>query len=222
MRYDDRGREGTPSIHRAALDNLRRGTKPVLIFFGAVFGLMTLFVVGGFVFVQQNMPSRPAVAEGTSGAGGSPSPGSSVGGAAVWRDRLAAFLGDAARGHGDAWFPGAAAARDGLTYTPLSSRDPGADRPDGLAHVPYHDLSARDTAAVLSAVSRRGAVQPSSLAVAESAGSDRSWSVDFVVKTRAAKGDAWLEGRAEGYTKPSGATVILRLVYPAADASSHG
>ncbi|WP_055494468.1 hypothetical protein [Streptomyces sp. TP-A0356] len=218
MRYDGRGREGTQSIHQAALDNLRRGSKPVLIFFGAVLGLMALFVGGSFLFVQQNMPSPPTAVNGTSTGSSSPS----AGGPAVWRSRLTAFLDDAARGRGDAWFPGAAGVVDGLTYTPLSSRDPGANRPDGLAHVPYRDISAADRTAVLTAVSRGGAVQPSSLAVSKSTGTDQSWTVNFVVKTRAANGDAWLEGRAEGYTKPDGATVILRLVYPSANTASHG
>ncbi|GGN67334.1 hypothetical protein GCM10011579_039750 [Streptomyces albiflavescens] len=220
MGHDSRGRGGARSIHDAALDNLRRGTKPVLFFFAAVFGVMALFTLGGFVVVKQNMPTPPAGSEDGAAASASPSPGSSSsGGADVWRDRLVAFLTDAAEAEqagSDRWFPGAAAETDGLTYTPLSSADPGADRPDGLARVSYRGLPAADAKAVLAAVSRDGKVVPSSLAVSKSSGTDKSWTLSFVVKTRSAKGKSdgdWLEGEAEGYSKPSGATVILRLIY---------
>lgn len=209
---DDRARPGArpaPTIHQAAYDNLRRAARPVLVLFGAVFALMALFAAGSFVVVRQNLPSAP------SGAGASAGPGpEEAGGTGARKAAVADFLEEAAGLHGDAVFPGRAAARDGLTYTPRSSGDPGAGRPDGLAHVPYHGLPAADAEAVLTAVSRDGTVRPGSLAVSESSGTDRAWVVEFVVKVRTAKGDDWLEGRAEGYTGATGATVIRRLVYP--------
>jgi hypothetical protein len=217
MGYDPRGRGGVPSIHQSALENLRRGTKPVLVFLGAVFGLMALFVGGGLVITQQTMPAPPAdpgstVGTGAGAASTSPQPTAS---AAVQARRavLVAFLTDAVAKNGTRWFPGASAETDGLTYTPLSPGDPGAGRPDGLARVPYHDLPADDTDKVLTAVSRHGTVDPAGLTVTASTDTEQNWTVRFTVPVRGATG-APLTGEAEGYTTPSGAPVIIRLIYP--------
>ncbi|GKQ34421.1 hypothetical protein [Streptomyces sp. A012304] len=225
MGYDPRGRGDVPSIHQSALENLRRGTKPVLVFLGAVFGLMALFVGGGLIITQQTMPAPPADSGSAAGAGAGATAGAGAGtasagpqptaSAAVQARRavLVAFLTDAVRKNGTRWFPGASAETDGLTYTPLSPGDPGADRPDGLARVPYHGLPTADTDKVLTAVSRGGAVDPAGLTVTASTDTEQGWTVRFTVRVRAATG-APLTGEAEGYTTPSGAPVIIRLVYP--------
>ncbi|MCX4763808.1 hypothetical protein OG562_23135 [Streptomyces sp. NBC_01275] len=230
-------RDGEPSIHEAALDNLRRGAKPVLIFLSGLFGLMALYVVGGLVIAQNSMPTVPdTIGTGTSGTSGtgtqtsatpassaSATGGDTTGSAAAdaWRSGLVAFLSDAVKKDSARWFPGATAETDGLTYTPLSPDDPGtADRHDGLARVFYHDLPDAEAEAALGAVSRDGKVDPADLDVTGYRGTDDSWTLTFTVGVRGT--DAPLGGEAEGYTTPSGATVILRLVYPKGAAGSGG
>ncbi|MGW0704880.1 hypothetical protein ACWD4G_02705 [Streptomyces sp. NPDC002643] len=218
MGYDPRGRSGTPSIHQSALDNLRRGYKPVLLFLAVVFGLMALFVGGGMLFTWRSMPVVPTGVEDGTGTASSPAPGSSSSAASdAWRASLVAFLTDAVRGEGARWFPGSSAESDGLTYTPLSPDAPGSDRPDGLARVLYHDLSKAEEEIVLAAVTRDGTVRPDSLKVTESSGTDSAWTLRFTVTADDA--DVPLKGEAEGYTTSSGAPVILRLVYREAAAT---
>ncbi|MFG2330111.1 hypothetical protein ACGFMM_10840 [Streptomyces sp. NPDC048604] len=217
----------TPSIHAQALANLRRGSKPVLIFLVGLFALMSVYVVGGLLLTQRNMPTVPTESEAGSGTGsgadaedpGTAGPSDSAAAAEPRRRAVAAFLADAAKKDATRWFPGAAAETDGLTYTPRSPGDPGADRPDGLARVLYRDLPAADAQAALAAVSRGGTVDPAGLTVTSSSGTDAKWELAFTVKLRGA-GATVLKGEAEGYTTPSGATVILRLVYPRPAASA--
>ncbi|MFH8802179.1 hypothetical protein ACH4F6_21655 [Streptomyces sp. NPDC017936] len=212
MGHDRGGRGGTPSIHRSALDNLRRGARPVLLFLAGVFGLMALFVGGGMFLTWRSMPTVPTGTGEPTGVGASATPGAPASDAR--RAGLVAFLTDAVREDGTRWFPGSSADTDGLTYTPLSPGDPGGGRPDGLARVSYHDLPATDVRTVLAAVSRNGGIDPSGLTVVSADGADEQWTLRFTVPVRGG-GDP-LAGEAEGYTTSSGASVILRLVYPRA------
>ncbi|GHE07347.1 hypothetical protein [Streptomyces alanosinicus] len=222
MGHDPRGRGGGPSIHQAALDNLRRGSKPVVLFIVAIFGVMTLFIAGGLLVTKSTMPAAPSDPGSATGAGSTPAPSasSSPGAAGVRRAVLVAFLSDAVAKDTTRWFPGASAQTDGLTYTPLTSGDPGTDRPDGLGRVSYHDLPAADARAVLAAVSRRGTVRPDTLGITASTGDSSSWTISFEVSVRGSR--ARLRGEAEGYTTTSGASVIIRLVYPKDTTASPG
>ncbi|MFD7712224.1 hypothetical protein [Streptomyces sp. NPDC059786] len=208
-----RGRGGSPSIHQAALENLRRGSRPVLVFLAVLFGLMALFVGGGMIFTWRSMPTAPTSTSTSTGEQGGPSASPTATAAPdARRKALVAFLADAVDKDGTRWFPGTSAETDSLTYTPLTAEDPGGGRADGLARVPYHDLTAQDERAVLTAVSRAGKVIPDSLAVSATGGTAEKWELTFSIDVRGT--GAPLAGEAEGYTAPSG-TVITRLVYPA-------
>ncbi|MFD7818835.1 hypothetical protein ACFV6E_38905 [Streptomyces sp. NPDC059785] len=211
MENGPRGRGGTPSIHQAALDNLRRGSKPVLIFLGAVIGLMALFVGGGMLFTWRSMPTVPTSTSTGTGehADASASPTAAPASDAR-RKALVAFLTDAVDKDATRWFPGTTAETDSLTYTPLTAEDPGGGRADGLARVPYHDLPDRDARTVLTAVSRAGKIVPDSLGVSAAGGTDDKWELTFEIEVRGTGRP--LTGEAEGYSAPSG-TVITRLVY---------
>lgn len=222
MGHDRRGSGDGTSIHQAALDNLRRGSKPVAIFFVSIFGLMAVFIAGGLVVTRSTVPTAPPAPASTTDVRSGPATGapSSAEAAGTRRAALIGLLTDAVANDTTRWFPGASAEADGLTYSPLTSGDPGADRPDGLARVPYHDLPTADARAVLSAISRRGAVRPDTLDITESTGGPRHWTVAFEVSVRGDRGP--LPGEAEGYTTASGASVIIRLVYPKTPAESSG
>ncbi|MFI1648640.1 hypothetical protein ACH4XT_17105 [Streptomyces avidinii] len=214
MNRDRRGRLGETSLHEAALGDLRRGGKAAAIIFGCVFGAFGLFVVGGFVVAQQQVPAPPAgipASTGTAAAGepGDPPPAM----AAAWREQLVSFLtlaGDPGHAGAERWFPGAASETDGFTYTPVSDTDPGTGRPDGTARVSHRDLSTSDAGSVFRAVSRNGTVVPSTLAVSSASGTDKDRTLNFTLRT---KDGALLKGEAKLYTRESGEPVILRLVY---------
>ncbi|MDA5282541.1 hypothetical protein [Streptomyces sp. Isolate_45] len=202
------------TLHAAALRDLRRGGKAAAILFGGVFGILGLFVMGGLVVAQQQVPARPADTPAPTGSVAAGEPGApSPAMAAAWRQQLVSFLTSAGEpGHAgaDRWFPGAASETDGFTYSPVSDTDPGAGRPDRTARVHHRDLSASDAAAVFRAVSRNGAIAPSTLEVSSAAGTDKDRTLKFTLRT---KDGALLAGEARLSTRESEQPVILRLVY---------
>ncbi|GAA4684547.1 hypothetical protein GCM10023347_44590 [Streptomyces chumphonensis] len=217
MNSTRRGRSVGHSIHRDALADLRRAGKPAGFFLLALFVVLALFVGGGALVALRSVPTPPAQGGGTDGAaeGGTDEGPDAAHGAdpTAWQEAVTAFLttaddpgaADAAR-----WFPGAAAPTDRFAYTPLGPGDPGEQQDDGTVQVRHTGLPESDVRAVLDAVAGDGAVDPDTLAVSETSGSDAGWSLRFVVR---AGDDVWWQGRAVGYLTPSGRPVLLRLVY---------
>ncbi|WP_340560115.1 hypothetical protein [Streptomyces sp. GSL17-111] len=212
-----RGRSVGHSIHRDALADLRRAGRPAGFFLLTLLAVLALFVGGGVLVAHRSVPTPPAAGRGTDGPaeGGADAGPDAAHSAdpAAWQEAVTAFLttaddpggADAAR-----WFPGAADATDRFAYTPRGPGDPGERQGDGTAQVRHTGLSESDVRAVLDAVSGDGAVDPGTLAVSGSSGSDAGWSLRFVVR---AGDDVWRQGRAVGYLTPSGQAVLLRLAY---------
>ncbi|WP_369201016.1 hypothetical protein [Streptomyces sp. PU-14G] len=215
-----------PSIHQAALANLRRGGRRTAMFFGVLFLVIALFTGASMLLASQTVPTPPspqaAPEGGTSGGPGASSAGQEPSRtrdqalddtAGAWRKQLVAFLNSATeptKYDPGRWFPGSAAPHDTLRYTPLNPDDPGKRHKDGTAQVSHTDMSDSDVKAVLHAVSRAGSVLPTSISPVSTSGTNRGWTMFFSVTTKDGK---HLKGQADGYSHPQNGTVIERFTY---------
>ncbi|GGO98072.1 hypothetical protein [Wenjunlia tyrosinilytica] len=218
MRNTRSVRTHEPSFHQSALMDLRRGGKFAAVFLVLVFGAMGLFLVAALVIAKQSIPDRPAIASPPAeGVGSAPPSGSAAAatGQDHRREQLVRFLTAAAHPGQPAWrtwMPAKADTSSAFVYTPLSPADPGAREagPGATARVRPSALTPAQTASMLEAVTRRGSVRPSSVAVSHASGRASGWTLDFVVRT---SGGNWLEGRAAGSDRASGETVLSQLTY---------